>query len=101
MKRVLRLGGHDFPVVRDAEVPRRAVLLCCRASIPLLAPENLVGSCGICRRGIQWNPSSPQDTTKLCLDCGTDLPGYGQHRFPALTESQASYIRTHLRKEQS
>jgi hypothetical protein len=45
------------------------LFVCVRVTDPLLLPDNVTGACVSCGAAVQFRPSTPADTLKLCNVC--------------------------------
>jgi hypothetical protein len=72
--------GRDFFVQVDCEtgeaefireLPADAgCLVCMELSVPLILPDNAIGTCVVCGIGIQFRPVGARpDIVKVCLAC--------------------------------
>lgn len=72
----LRVDVDDDGTKRAAfvdHVPDDAqVLVCIAVSVPLVLPDNLLGTCDACRCGIQFRPAAAATPIKVCTHCAAD-----------------------------
>lgn len=45
-------------------------VLCPPLSVPLIQPDNRLGTCAQCGKGIQFRPGHPPGLVRICTDCG-------------------------------
>ena len=96
------MGGLEIPVVPADSLTPESVLMCPNRTIPLLQPENQVGRCHDCGKGIQWHPSSPKCLDRVCVTCATCRVRTHPDPRVVICEDQATFLDGFLaRKEHS
>ena len=55
------------------KLPDNAVVVVMPLSVPLIQPDNLVGTCSVCGRAVQFRPENISAPFKLCAPCVPDF----------------------------
>ena len=48
------------------------MVICMEITVPLLVPDNMIGTCASCGKGLQFRPIA-EPAMKVCMECAPDL----------------------------
>ena len=61
--------GIKMPVMPASKLGKVDGVVCIKATIPLLLPDNKTAPCFDCGDMIQYRPYVPKKAKKICVDC--------------------------------